>query len=265
MSHPDPGSLPVPILVPAGGVTETHADETVRALHLRTTYTQALTAAGALPLVYGGPADDPDSLDTALRATAGLLLTGGGDVEPHRFGRPAHPESYGFDPERDEVELRLARLALDRGIPVLGICRGMQVLAVAEGGALVQDIPSERPGALEHRGHGQRRGYDAHTVRLVAGTDAGDLLRAAGGDEILANSFHHQAVEAVPAGWRAVAWAPDGVLEGMERPGGAFAVPVQWHPEDRWARWAPERALFRAFVAAARAYAGQTAAFAARA
>jgi putative glutamine amidotransferase len=242
---------PVPILVTTGGQMDKVVDGAVRAVHVRTSYTGAVWAAGGLPLVYGSPAEAA-AVDALLDQVGGVVLTGGGDIAPERFGQAPHPTVFGVDPERDELELRLARAALERDVPVLGICRGMQVLTVAEGEALIQDIASALPGALRHEGRGARRQDDAHTVRLEAGVPAGDLLRAAGGGEIPVNSFHHQAAAAVPRAWRAFAWAPDGILEGMQREDRAFAVAVQWHPEDRWSGCAPERELFAAFVAAAR-------------
>jgi putative glutamine amidotransferase len=245
---------PVPILVTAGAGADEVVGGSVRALHLRSTYLEAVRAAGGVPVAYGGGADAAE-VACALAATGGLLLTGGGDVAPDRYGQAQRAPLMAVDPERDAVELALARAALDGGVPVLGICRGMQVLAVAEGAPLLQDIASERVGALAHEGRGARREADAHAVRLEGGCPAGELLRRwAGGEEMAVNSFHHQAAASVPAGWRAFAWAPDGVLEGMERvgPEGAFAVGVQWHPEDRWRASAADRALFAAFVAAAR-------------
>lgn len=243
----------VPILVTGGAQEDRVVDGTVRALHLRSTYPKALAAVGGVPVVYGGPAEEAIAA-AALAHVGGLLLTGGGDIVPGRFGQTPHPTLYGLDDERDAVELMLARLALDSAVPVFGICRGLQILTVAEGVALIQDIRTARPDAIAHEGRERRRTDDVHTVRLLAGTRTGDLLRAAGGDEIPVNSFHHQAAAAVPEGWRPFAWAPDGILEGMERPGEAFAVAVQWHPEDRWPEHAADRALFRSFVAAARAH-----------
>lgn len=237
-------------------------DETVggsvRAVHVRTSYTSAIWAAGGLPLVYGAPADEA-AVCALVEHVGGVLLTGGGDVDPTRYGETAHASVWGVEAERDAIELRLARLALDDDLPVLGICRGMQVLAVAEGEALIQDIASDVSGALAHEGRNARRGDDAHLVRLEAGVPAGDLLRAAGGPEIPVNSFHHQAAARLPKAWSAFAWAPDGILEGMQRQDRAFAVAVQWHPEDRWNAHAPERELFAAFVAAARARLGRRA------
>lgn len=242
---------PVPVLIAAGGQRDEVVGGSVRAVHVRTSYTGAVWAAGGLPVVYGAPADEA-AVSAVLDYVGGVLLTGGGDIDPARFGQEPHAAVFGVDPERDDLDLRLAREALRRDLPVLGICRGHQVLTVAEGEALIQDIASAVPGALRHEGRGARRQDDAHAVRLEAGVPAGDLLRAAGGPEIPVNSFHHQASAGVPSGWKAFAWASDGILEGMQREDRAFAVSVQWHPEDRWHQHAPERALFEAFVAAAR-------------
>ncbi len=241
----------VPILVAAGSQMDAVADGAIRAVHVRTSYTGAVRAAGGLPITYGPPADQL-ALDALLAQVGGVLLTGGGDVAPARYGETAHASVGGVDEARDDLDLALARACLERDVPVLGICRGLQILAVAEGVPLIQDIASSLPGALRHEGRGARREDDAHSVRLVAGVPTGDLLRAVGGPEIAVNSFHHQAARAVPSGWSAFAWAPDGILEGMERTDRAFAVAVQWHPEDRFARHAPERELFAALVGASR-------------
>jgi putative glutamine amidotransferase len=176
----------------------------------------------------------------------GLLLIGGGDVAPARFGA-TDPRglSCHVEPERDDYELELLDRALARDLPVLAICRGHQVLAIARGGALHVDIPTELPGALAHSC--PKEMLDAHEVRLVPGSRLAALL---GATSIAVNSRHHQAVrdDRVGEGLVVTGRAPDGVIEGLESPAHRFVVGVQWHPEDfvdRGGRFAP---LFAAFV-----------------
>ena len=228
--------------------------------YIRHTYPKAIHAAGGIPVLYGGPIGPAEAPDV-LAGMGGLLLTGGGDVEPSRFGAARHPKSGEADTLRDEIEWHLAKAALDMGVPVFGICRGIQLLACVAGGTLIQDIPSERPQALNHQGKPPREN-PWHAVRLETGTVMGRrLFEAAGREMIEVNSFHHQALKELPAGFRLVARAPDGIVEAMERDGldletgSGFAVGVQWHPEDRWAIASPDRVLFETFVAQARLYA----------
>jgi putative glutamine amidotransferase len=182
-----------------------------------------------------------------LATSQGVLLIGGGDVEPSRFDSDdPHGRCCNVVPERDAYELELLGLALHRDLPVLAICRGHQVLAVARGGALHLDIPSELPGALPHSC--PKETLDAHEVTLAAGSRLAAIL---GTRPIRVNSRHHQAVRAdrVGDGLVITARAPDGVIEGLESATHGFAVGVQWHPEDfvgAGDRYAP---LFAAFVA----------------
>ena len=172
-----------------------------------------------------------------LPAFAGLLLPGGGDVEPWRYGRE-NTASYGMDPRRDELEFALLERALAAGVPVLGICRGMQVLNVALGGTLRQDLP----------GHSRYEGLDR--LHRVRGADS--LLAALYGTHVVVNSSHHQAVERPGARLRPVQWAPDGTIEALEHE----TLPVwgvQWHPERLRGGFAKQGAasgdlLFRAFL-----------------
>ena len=186
-------------------------------------YVDAIVRAGGLPFVL--PVLDPHDAELALLAVDGLLLTGGGDVDPARYGAAPVPEVYGLDPGRDAFEVALVLAAVRAGLPVLGICRGSQVLNVALGGSLIQHIP-----AVTGRDHCLRdRAYE--TVHDVA-VASGSLLEAvAGGPEIPVNSLHHQAVDGLGAGLRAVAWAEDGIVEGVESDGLGRLLGVQWHPE----------------------------------
>jgi putative glutamine amidotransferase len=181
----------------------------------------------------------------------GLLLTGGGDVDPVFYGEDRHESVEDAEPGRDEFEIDLARRAMEADVPVLAICRGTQVLNVAAGGSLVQDIPSAIDTRLPHS-ITMPRDADAHEVRVSQGSR---LERALGGrldtsQSCRVNSRHHQSVGRVGRGLVASATAPDGVIEGIEKPDAAFCVGVQWHPENfcRTGQFSP---LFESFVQAA--------------
>jgi len=207
-------------------------------LVLNRAYVDAVLAAGGLPLVL--PVLAPGDADDVLATVDGLLLTGGGDVDPARYGQEAVPEEYGVYAARDDWELALARAAQ---VPVLGICRGAQVLNVAAGGTLVPDVPTAT--GVEHRVRERSREV-VHGVTVVAGT----LLHAVVGSEAVdVNTLHHQAVDRPGAGFRVVATAPDGTVEAIERADGA-ALGVQWHPE-LLAPAAPHADLFGWLVEAA--------------
>jgi putative glutamine amidotransferase len=195
-------------------------------------YVEMLVAAGATPLAIP-PAAEIDA--GILDRLDGLLIAGGGDVEPHRYGREPGPAVERVLAERDEVELTLARGALERDMPVLGVCRGHQVLAAACGGALNQDISAEARAIHAPKGPM----FGDHEVDLAEGS----LLRQVLGPKVVVKSQHHQAVEELPAGWVAAGRAPDGMVEAIELPTALFAVGVQWHPE-----WSPDTRLFEALV-----------------
>jgi putative glutamine amidotransferase len=165
----------------------------------------------------------------ALGKVDGVLLTGGPDIDPGEYGETRQPAVVSLaDPQRDRFELELARAALTQDAPVLAICRGMQVLNVAAGGTLVQDIPSTKPDALPHQVTEPKNAI-AHTVRIAPGSRIAELLMAA---EAHVNSRHHQAVERVGQGLHVTAVAPDGVVEAIEKREARFCVAVEWHPEN---------------------------------
>ncbi len=213
-------------------------------------YPAALAACGALPLVI--PLNLPDAIlrEIFLRLD-GLCLPGGVDVDPAYYGEPRHPDLGQVDTARDDTELKLARWALDADLPILGICRGIQLLNVAAGGSLYQHIPAQLPQAERHNYRLAEVAWDqpTHRVRLAEGSL---LARVLGATEVMTNSYHHQAVKQVAVGFRTVAWADDGVVEGIEHPDRRFAVAVQWHPEGMFRADPFARRLFEAFVAAAR-------------
>ncbi|MGC8875347.1 MAG: gamma-glutamyl-gamma-aminobutyrate hydrolase family protein, partial [Chloroflexia bacterium] len=173
----------------------------------------------------------------------GVLLTGGYDLPPEWYGQELHPRTKLADPQRLEGSRRLAEQAVNRGLPVLGICMGCQLLNVILGGDLIQDIPDLVGTAVPHSPFGT-----FHRVRLDPGSRLFGILEA---EDLEVNSSHHQAVGRPGSGLRPVAWAPDGVIEALESEDERFLLAVQWHPERMLDR--PEqRALFQAFVDAAR-------------
>lgn len=215
---------------------------------VRQTYLQAIIRAGGAPLIIP-PTFPLQALDDLLSRLDGVLLTGGGDIDPARFNGQPHPEVYEVDPQRDELELRLASLAAGRRKPLLGICRGLQVLNVALGGSLLTHISEQKDNALKHDYYPNiPRDYLAHSIYICSNTRLLDILGTA---EIEVNSLHHQGIERLAAGLHPVAFAPDGLIEAVELPDSPFGMGVQWHPEclpDSL----PMRALFQAFIEAAR-------------
>ncbi|RMH75643.1 MAG: gamma-glutamyl-gamma-aminobutyrate hydrolase family protein, partial [Calditrichaeota bacterium] len=181
-----------------------------------------------------------------LEVIDGLILAGGGDIDPALYdGRP-HPTIERVDSRRDALELELSRQALARPLPVLGICRGQQVLAVATGGTLVEHIPDEYGQAVIHRdGSGE---YVQHPVEVEADSRLAEIL---GATELPTPSKHHQAVREVPPEWRVVARAADGVIEALEHRHHPWMIAVQWHPEQAY-RDPRHGRLFAALVEAAR-------------
>lgn len=213
-------------------------------LRLNAAYLDAVDRAGATPYVV--PVADPSHAGAVLAPAAALVVTGGEDVDPALFGESPHPGLGRVARDRDEWELALVKVARDLGIPLLGVCRGIQVLNVALGGTLIQDLPSERPGGLPHQ-QVEGRSVRTHTVTCLPGSRVAQLV----GESATVNSMHHQAIADVAPGLRVTATAPDGVIEAVEWTGsGWWAVGVQWHPEELDGR---DAALFRAVVEAGRA------------
>ena len=215
-------------------------------------YTDALLDAGLRPYVL--PVLDPADADAMLDGMAGLVLTGGEDLDPALFGERPHARLGEVHAGRDAFEVALLLGAKARALPTLAICRGIQVANVALGGTLVQDLPSEWPGAIPHDGDWAR---DSRVHEMAVVPDA-RLAYALGATTLTVNSFHHQAVARVAEGLRIVARAPDGVIEGVEWSGDDWwMLGVQWHPEETFATAEPwDRALFAAFASAAGVSAG---------
>ena len=209
-------------------------------------YVRCLVEAGGLPLVLS-PVLGPGRAAEALREMDGLLLSGGADIAPARYHTAPSPQLGSVEPERDAFELELFAAARANGLPILAICRGLQLVNVATGGTLWQDLPSERPGAVVHQ-QAEARSLRTHDVRIQPGTRTAGAL---GVESLGTNSMHHQAVRELGGGLTATGWAADGVIEALESSdGGSWLVGVQWHPEDL-GDGGPDDGLFRAFVTAA--------------
>ena len=215
----------------------------------RPDYLAALTGAGADVRELSADRDDPAA---ALASCDGLLLTGGVDVDPKLYGDEERHPTVEIDAARDRYELALAREALATDVPILAICRGAQVLNVAAGGTLIQDLPSARRDLLAHR-LDTRKDLVAHDVIVERGSQLESLLapKLDGGHRVGVNSRHHQSVREVAPGFRVSATAPDGVIEAIERRGQGFCLGVQWHPENFW-QTGEFADLFRGLVDAAR-------------
>jgi putative glutamine amidotransferase len=212
-------------------------------------YRQAILHGGGEPriLAVSMPLED------ALAGIDGLLLTGGDDVAPSRYGEEPHPATVEAEAGRDEFEIGLLTAARARELPIFAICRGVQVLNVAFGGTLVQDIPSQLPGALEHSlPCPPNQAYTfAHEVWIDKDSLLAALMRERLTDESCeVNSRHHQAIKTVANGFRVSATAPDGVIEAIEDPAALFCLGVQWHPENFF-RTGEFRPLFEGFLEAA--------------
>jgi putative glutamine amidotransferase len=217
-------------------------------------YFLAATAAGAVPWMIPLLDDDRATLREIFDRLDGLLLPGGVDMDPCTFGEAMLPACGRIDPARDRVEIQLTRWAVDEGTPVLGLCRGLQVINVALGGSLYQDLRSQMPGAIKHdyfptAGSGYGRDYLAHEVTLAPGSR---ILAALGRSVIGVNSMHHQGIRELAAPLLPVATAPDGLVEAVELRKDQFLVGVQWHPEVFEPTDVTTRRLFQDFVTAAR-------------
>jgi putative glutamine amidotransferase len=192
-------------------------------------YLASVRAFGGDPweLIY-----EVDAVDVVVRSCAGLVLPGGVDVDPARYEETRHATVTDVDIARDEYEIALVRAALAADLPIFAICRGLQVMNVAAGGSLIQDIPSQVGNAVLHQ-VAHPKDAIAHDVSLGPGSRLGQLMgHAAVGGRLAVNSRHHQAVGRIAGGFVVTSLAPDGVVEALERPGARFCVGVQWHPEN---------------------------------
>lgn len=212
------------------------------------TYLRAIEMAGGIPVVM--PPLHLDAIEPLLDRVDGICLSGGPDLDPEHYEQPPHPKLGPTEPDLDRFEIAIAKAADQRGKPILAICRGAQAINVARGGKLLQHIPDRQdPGENGHVAHRQDAPGDVvtHNVEIDAGSRLAEII---GGGQAAVNSFHHQAAEELGERLVPVAWAPDGILEGVEDPERPFLIGVQWHAETLVDR-PEELALFEAFVDAA--------------
>lgn len=223
-------------------------DPEMRRFAMGKNYIRSLIECGALPVML------PTSLDLqSLRAmydrSDGVLFAGGSDIDPLYFGEEKHPETYGIDADRDRAEVALTQWAMQDDKPAFSICRGIQVVNVALGGTLIQDIPTQWQSAitLEHRGHkiGAARDQVLHEVCVWPGCKLASII---GAGNVATNSFHHQAVGRVADGLVVTSRASDGIIESVEAPDKRWFIGVQWHPEEMTAGRPDMMALFQNFV-----------------
>ena len=240
------GALDAPVVAVSATIRDVDGVQRVR---LNGAYIRALESAGLVPIVVPPLANAARAV-RALDAVAGLVLTGGEDIDPTHYGEPAHPELGPLNCARDETELALFAAARDRGLPTLAICRGIQVVNVALGGSLVQDLPSQRADAGPHE-LGDERASRVHGVRVDPGSRLASII---GVQSLGVNSIHHQAIDRLGHSVRINARADDGVIEGVESSDANWwMVAVQWHPEEMVSTPEPwDRRLFAAFAAACR-------------
>ena len=216
--------------------------------YVNSAYLHAVQQAGGIPVLLP-PQLSATALARVGEGLQGLLLTGGGDVDPALFGESPHATLYDVAPVRDSLETSALHLALGRRLPVLAVCRGVQVLNVALGGSLYQDVGTD-PGTQLQHSQKEPREQPTHKVKVAAGSRLAETL---GTDELEVNSMHHQAIRGLGRGLTPVAWAPDQLVEGAEGTDPAhFVLGVQWHPEEMVGHSEPARRLFSALVAAAR-------------
>ena len=241
--NPTAPLIALPAYPMAAGRVDGWADPAVA---IQAMYVASLQRAGAQEAVLGPRHLDHGEAVAVLGRFDGVLLPGGGDVIPERYGAPRAEQTYGTIPLRDEFEFALCNAALELSLPVLAICRGTQVLNVALGGTLAQHITDEFPG---HGTPGVEGGQHVHEISIDAGTRAGAAMGVA---RARCSCHHHQAVDRVGHGLSVTARGDDGIVEALELDGPTWVTAVQWHPEDTAADDPAQQGLFDAFVAAAR-------------
>lgn len=228
---------------PVIGIT-TYAKNETGEITLPAAYLEAVERAGGVAVLLA-PGAVEQAIAPLLQRLDGVILAGGGDIDPALYGGAGHATIYSVDPARDAFELAIARQVLAQGLPVLGICRGMQMLAVASGAALVPHLPEVYGNAIAHRLENPRR-PTSHPVAIAPDSRLATWM---GTTTATVASWHHQALETVPEGWQAIAQAADGVIEAMEHTTLPWAIAVQWHPELS-ATDPAHQGIFNAFIKA---------------
>lgn len=233
--------MPSPII----GITCDY-DVAKQASQLHRGYYDAIVEAGGLPVLL--PNMHEEKALELLNSLDGLLLSGGNDVEPGFFGEAPIPKLGFINPFRDSLEISLCRQAMKQDMPVLGICRGIQLMNIAMGGTIYQDLESQwTSGKLYKHSQQAPDWYGSHEVELEKDSK---LIQLLGVEKLRTNSFHHQAIKKLAPCFKATAWCGDGVVEGIESPSHTFAVGVQWHPEKMWQRDEKMLGLFKGLVSA---------------
>ena len=230
---------------PLIGLTSSHIpDPSGRpAFGINTPYAKSVTNANGLPVLIPLNLSNGD-LDMLLIRLDGILFTGGYDINPRQYGNRPHPKVEGIDADRDRIEIHLVQSAIRVGKPFLGVCRGCQVINVALGGSLYEDLPEQFPGEVHHDNHHLPRNYLAHIVNISSDSQLAQILTSA---SIQVNSLHHQGVRTLAEELRVTAIAPDGLIEAFELPSHPFGLAVQWHPEELQEHKSM-RGLFREFI-----------------
>ncbi|TGE32863.1 gamma-glutamyl-gamma-aminobutyrate hydrolase family protein [Desulfosporosinus sp. Sb-LF] len=229
---------------PVIGITAAHCTEELKTFP-RHYYVESIRKMGGIPLIVP-PVQTLEEATDVLNLVHGLLLTGGGDISPLYLKEVPHIGIGECFPERDFSEILLTQLALEKNLPLLGICRGIQVLAVAAGGRIYQDIPSQYPSSMQHSQTAPRQ-YAWHDVTI---SEESILYHLFNKTKIGVNSLHHQAVSEIPPEFIQCAFASDGIIEGIEKSNAKFCLGVQWHPESMMETEVHSQALLSGFVKA---------------
>jgi putative glutamine amidotransferase len=245
--------MSLPVIGITGCTDQSARPPSVALFSISQTYVRAVLMGKGAPVIIPPHLEEAE-LRAIFESLDGLLLSGGGDILPALYGEEDSGLLWVVDEQRDHTELALARWALAEGLPLLAICRGIQVLNVAAGGTLIQDIPTQVPNSLTHSSvAGRPRNSIAHTVEVSQGTQLATLVDAG---QLGVNSFHHQAVKDVGTGLVVTARAPDGIIEGLELPDRPFCIGVQWHPEAMVESHPVMRRLFDGLAKASQARTG---------
>lgn len=227
------------------------AENTVMAGLMRTfvgdDYVQAVVRAGGIPLLLP-PVDSEEVIRAQVRSVDGIILSGGSDVDPQLYGEEPEKDLGTVDYYRDAHEMAVVRAATRMKKPMMGICRGVQVINVAYGGTLYQDLGQFEGGRIKHFQSSARRDSVTHSVRIQSGSALADII---GAETVAVNSFHHQALKEVAPGFAVTAYSQDGVIEAVESQGDHFVLGIQWHPELLAAKHPAMHSLFAALTAVA--------------